>query len=69
MKQMIVAFCRNCRHYRPNKPDTPIFINGFWWGGPDAGLCKRETEKYNPDQHTVESDSCEFHEFKEIKKQ
>jgi hypothetical protein len=50
--------CKSCRFFKRNKPNTPIFIGGLWWGGPDAGLCKRESEHYDADQHVVDTDGC-----------
>jgi len=55
----MLSVCGNCVHFKRNHPQTPIFIKGLWWGGPDAGLCKRWSQDYNTNQHRVDTDCCD----------
>lgn len=60
---MTLALCGNCVNFKRNKPKTPIFIKGLWWGGGDAGLCKRLTDEYDSGQHRIDSDGCQYHKY------
>jgi hypothetical protein len=63
----MMRLCHNCKHFKQNKPNTPIFINGLWWGGGDAGLCKKWNQDYNTNQHRVDTDGCSEWQAKEEK--
>jgi len=57
---MMLRLCHNCKHFKQNKPNTPIFINGLWWGGPDAGRCLLKTNPHTwlMGGHVVDTDGC-----------
>ena len=58
-KDKYPKFCIRCKHYKPHKPNRPLYVFGNWVGDGRCLIGRRDD-----DYVTVESDGCEHWEAK-----